>query len=182
MRQIRELLHRRLVAEGLVDPEREHVRLALHLPGDPSVLGVLERQTERECEREQHEERERQVRQQEAAPHGRGSRSRSRYPTPRTVSIQAGSPSLRRRLPMWTSSVFVGPYQCGSQTWSMMSCRLHTAPRVGGQEREQVELLRRERDLRTVERDASGAPVDDEREPLRPVLGDSGPCARPRVA
>ena len=53
---------------------------------------------------------------------------------------------------MWTSSVFVGPYQCGSQTSSRMS--LPAAHRAGvlGQQREQVELLRRERDLRAVER------------------------------
>ena len=83
---------------------------------------------------------------------------------------------------MWTSSVFVGPYQCGSQTRSMMSCRLHTAPGSAVEEREQVELLRRQRDLRAVERDAAGAAVDDERVACVRVLGDRLSRARPRAA
>ena len=54
--------------------------------------------------------------------------ARNRNPTPRTVSIQPGSPSFLRSDATCTSSVFVGPYQCGSQTFSSSSWRGRTAP------------------------------------------------------
>ena len=66
-----------------------------------------------------------EVAEEEPAAHGAG---RRRKPTPRTVSIQPGSPSLRRSEPTWTSIVFVWPYQFVSQTCASSCCRVTTAP------------------------------------------------------
>src|SRR5205085_12214700 len=51
-----------------------------------------------------------------------------RKPTPRTVSIQAESPSLRRSQPTWTSRVFVEPNQFSSHTRDIRSSRRTTWP------------------------------------------------------
>ena len=52
----------------------------------------------------------------------------SRNPTPRTASIQCGSPSFLRIAAMCASTVLVGPNQLTSHTFSRMSVRVHTAP------------------------------------------------------
>src|SRR4051794_36550165 len=77
------------------------------------VSAVDER--ERDLEHDEHRDDDRQVREEKATPHG----SRSLKPTVRTVSISVGSPSFLRNDATCTSSVLVGPYQCGSHTSSM---------------------------------------------------------------
>ena len=47
---------------------------------------------------------------------------------PQTVASGRASPTFLRSWPTWTSSVFVGPYQFGSQTSSMSSVRVTTRP------------------------------------------------------
>ena len=60
---------------------------------------------------------------------------------PRTVSISAGSPSLRRSAATWTSTVFDEPYQVVCQTSRRMRSRSTTRSGVAREQREQVELL-----------------------------------------
>ena len=72
----------------------------------------LQTQGHGKCERDHSDEQG--DRPDEPAPHGVP--SASRYPTPRTVSMRPGSPSLRRRDAMWTSRVLPVPTHTGSQT------------------------------------------------------------------
>src|SRR5581483_7465623 len=62
----------------------------------------------------------------------RSSFAAKRNPTPRTVvmylGLEGSSSSFFRSHEIWTSRVFVGPNQCGSQTSSMIRSRRTTSP------------------------------------------------------
>ena len=123
-------------------------------------LVAREGDPERDLEGQQDEERERQVAREQPTAHPGSPR---RKPTPRTVSIQPGSPSFRRSEATWTSIVFVGPYQCVSHTSSRSCWRRDDRAGVGGEDREQIELLRRQRDLAPSTLTRRAADVDLER-------------------
>ena len=89
-----------------------------------AALGALVLHAERHLEAEQDEQRDPEVAEQQPAGHG----TCSRKPTPRTVSIQPGSPSFRRSAATWTSIVFEEPYQLVCQTSASNRCRLTAAP------------------------------------------------------
>ena len=135
-----------------------------------AALGALVLHAERHLEAEQDEQRDPEVAEQQPARHG----TRSRKPTPRTVSIQPGSPSFRRSAATWTSIVFEEPYQLVCQTSASSRCRLTAAPGIARERREQLELLRRQLELAAVEGRAAGALVDLE------VADPHGPRARRR--
>ncbi|MFC5957604.1 hypothetical protein ACFP51_25010 [Streptomyces pratens] len=85
------------------------------------------------------------------------------------MTLQAGSPSLRRGIATRASSVPPGPKKCESPTVSRICRRLCAARGTGSlcEAGEQVELPERERDIVAVEADPAGAPVDLRRaEPL----------------
>ena len=88
-------------------------------PLRPRVLDA-----ERHLERDEHEQRDAEVAEKKAPGHA----ARRRKPTPRTVSIHPGSPSLRRSDATWTSIVFAEPYHVVSQTSSSRRRRLTAAP------------------------------------------------------
>src|SRR5207245_5868471 len=77
---------------------------------------------------EEHETGEQKVGEEEPAGHQPPLGEPSRKPTARTVSIQRGSPSFFRNEATWTSSVLLGPYQCESQTSSMIRVLGSAAP------------------------------------------------------
>ena len=133
-------------------------RVALHLrrQARPLVAGVDE--PERHLEHREDDDREREVAEEQAPRH-----ARSRNPTPRTVSISVGSPSFLRSEATWTSTVFDEPYQVVSQTSRRIRCRSTTTPGLGGEQREQVELLQRQLQLAAVERRPARRDVDLER-------------------
>ena len=89
-----------------------------------AALGALVLHAERHLEAEQDEQRDPEVAEQQPPGHG----TCSRKPTPRTVSIQPGSPSFRRSAATWTSIVFEEPYQLVCQTSASSRCRLTAAP------------------------------------------------------
>ena len=108
--------------------DRERERVVLEVARQPALDRVRVRHPERDLEHEQDERGDREVADEQPPLHRRGparhsARARSRNPTPRTVSIQPGSPSFLRSDATCTSSVFVGPYQCGSHTFSSSSWR-----------------------------------------------------------
>ncbi len=111
--------------QGVLRERGDRDRVPLDLPGEVAALVPAVGDPERHLEHEQDQQREPDVGQEQATAHGAG---RRRKPTPRTVSIQPGSPSLRRSEPTWTSIVFVCPYQSVSQTWWSSCCRVTTAP------------------------------------------------------
>ncbi len=95
---------------------------------------------------------------------------RRRKPTPRTASIQPGSPSFLRSAATCTSIVFGEPYQRVSHTSSKIRLRLSAAPGSEAKQGKEVELTRRERERLPVERGTTRAPVDLEpAHPQRPV-------------
>ena len=98
------------------------------LATEVAPLAALVLHAERHLEREQHEQRDAEVAEQQPAVTAARHAGRSRKPTPRTVSIQAGSPSLRRSAATWTSIVFVEPNQVVCQTSSSSCRRLTAAP------------------------------------------------------
>ena len=127
---------------------------------------------ERHGQREQHRDDQVGEGQDESAANLRGLSLDRRYvasvarrpaaprtgsPTPRTVAMYRGSDGsssiFLRSHEMWTSSVFVGPNQCGSQTSSMIASRRTTSPAFAINMCEQVELLRGELDALAVLRD-----------------------------
>ena len=85
---------------------------------------------------------------------------------PRTVSIQDGSPSFLRSDATWTSIVFALPYQVVCHTSWRISARGDDRAGLAGEQREQVELLRRQLELATVELSPAAADVELER-PVR---------------
>ena len=85
---------------------------------------------------------------------------RRRKPTPRTVSIQPASPSLRRSAATCTSIVFVEPYQLVSQTSSSRLRRDYRRAGIASEHGEQVELLRRQVELAAAEPHAPRARID----------------------
>ena len=133
-------------------------------------------QGERNLQHGEQEDRQRQVAREEP-PQG-SSGAASRKPTPRTVSIQPGSPSFLRRDATCTSIVFVGPYQCVSQTSSSRRWRVSDGARVGREEGEDVELLERQRQLAPVERRPAAAWSTRRTDSRRAALV----CAAPRAA
>ena len=110
--------------DGVLGVGREHRRVVLDLRRQVAALGALVLHAERHLEATQDEQRDPEVAEQQPPGHG----TRSRKPTPRTVSIQPGSPSLRRSAATWTSIVFEEPYQLVCQTSSSSRCRLTAAP------------------------------------------------------
>ena len=116
----RVLLHvgGRAPLEPVLGERRDAVRIVLDRGFEAVAFAALERQRKRHLQDEEHECGDRQVAEEEPSGHRGGQR---RKPTPRTVSIQAGSPSFLRNAAMCTSSVFVGPYQRVSHTDSRMS-------------------------------------------------------------
>src|SRR6185436_7769691 len=111
----------------------DQVGLAVRLRADLGIHPLRQVQRERHLERDDDEDedvRERDY-QSRAEAHS-SSAAAKRKPTPRTVWMKRGfcesSPSLRRRLETWTSSVLVEPNQLVSQTSSMRRSREITAP------------------------------------------------------
>ena len=96
----------------------------LDLRHEVAPLGARVLDAERHLERDEHEQRDAEVAEEQPPGHA----ARRRKPTPRTVSIQPGSPSLRRSAATWTSIVFAEPYQVVSQTSSSRRRRLTAAP------------------------------------------------------
>ena len=121
-----------------------------------AALGALVLQAERHLEAEQDEQRHPEVAEQEPPGHG----TRSRKPTPRTVSIQPGSPSFRRSAATWTSIVFEEPYQLVCQTSASKPLPAHGRAGIARERGEQLELLRRQLELAAVEACAACALVD----------------------
>ena len=126
----------------------ERERVVLHRARQPPALGLRVREAQRDLEHEQHEDRDRQVAEEETPAHVTTLSSAvrtSRNPTPRTVSIHAGSPSflrsagdvdverLGRPVPVRVPDLFED-----------VRAREDGAGFLG-EEREQVELLRGER-------------------------------------
>ncbi len=88
-------------------------------------------QAEEQRDGQGHEHRDHQVAEgQDEAASDLHEGAANRKPTPRTVVMNSGSDgrssSFLRSHEMWTSSVLVGPNQCGSQTSSMISSRRTT--------------------------------------------------------
>ena len=115
---------RHAVLEVVLRERRERERVDLDPALEIIPLGAPVRDAERDLERREHCDRECEVREEQLASHG-GCRRR---PTPRTVSIHAGSPSLRRSDATWTSIVFVPPYHVLPQTSSKICCFDTTVP------------------------------------------------------
>src|SRR5581483_2762169 len=109
---------------GVLGERGERRRVVRDLRGQVAALGALVLHAERQLEAEQDEQRHTEVAEQQPAGHG----TRSRKPTPRTVSIQAGSPSFLRNEATWTSIVFAEPYQLVCQTSARRRRRLTAAP------------------------------------------------------
>ena len=103
----------------------EDHRVTLDSRFEGTALGARVGEPQRDHQNREHEDRQGEVAEKELAAHGAG---RSRNPTPRTVSIQLGSPSFLRSDATCTSSVFVVPIQCISQTSSRMRRRVKTLP------------------------------------------------------
>ena len=79
---------------------------------------------------------------------------------PRTVSIQPGSPSLRRSAATWTSIVFEEPLQLVPQTSCEQTATADRGAGVAGERSQQLELLRRQIELVPVRERAPRALVD----------------------
>ena len=100
-------------APSATERERDRVALDLRREVAPLVAGVRRRRAAPRARRG------RRARARGSSSSSRRvMRARSRKPTPRTVSIQPGSPSFLRSAATWTSIVFDEPYQVVSQTSS----------------------------------------------------------------
>ena len=117
--------HGRSLLECVLDEGGERDGVALDLAGEVLPFAVRVGDRERDLEQREHEHGDGEVGREEPASHGCGA---SRRPTPRTVSIQRGSPSFFRSEATWTSIVFVGPNHSVFQTSRSMWSRLTTAP------------------------------------------------------
>src|SRR6266542_2374383 len=115
----------RPVFEGAFGKRGEGVGVALDLGGQVLALAAGVRDPEWDLEQREHGKHEREIREKQPSGHGR---ARRRSPTPRTVSIQPGSPSLRRSEATCTSTVFVGPNQSVFHTWRRIRSRGTTTP------------------------------------------------------
>ena len=123
------------VVEPALGARGEQLRLVLGLALDLCIHPPRQVQRERHLQRHDHEHEHVREREQQSRPQAHGASSSAaakRKPTPRTVWMKRGSaessPSLRRRLDTWTSSVFVEPNQLVSQTSSMRRSRVMTVP------------------------------------------------------
>ena len=155
MSELREVLAARKLRD-LAREDSESRRVALQSGIERIVLmtGVHERK--RNLEDEEDCEDEREVGEDHASPHS----SRNLKPTLRTVSIRPGSPSFLRSEATWTSSVRGRPIPMRVPDLVHDLLSAHDGPRVLPEEREQVELLRAERNLNFVDRDSSSTTVD----------------------
>ena len=145
--------------------------LDLRLEGTAFRTTILD--PERHFEHDQHEERQPEVPEKQPAGHA----ERSRNPTPRTVSIQPGSPSLRRRPATWTSIVFDEPLQARLPDLLEQAAAAQRGAGIAGERCEQLELLRRQVELDLVEKRAPRALVD--LEVADPQRGGDTFAARP---
>ena len=141
----------------------------------PALLGGVQ-DAERDLEQQQDDERQRDVAEEQPSPHGRRLRppgpragTRRRAPSRSSVDRRAScAPTPRGRRASWSARTSAGPRPARGS-----SCGEDHA-RLLGEQREQVELLGREVELRAREGDAVGPDVDDERRRARVAR-----CRRP---
>ena len=88
---------------AVLQERRKRESVPLDIARELTALSARELDAQRDREREQDNQRERDVGGDQAPRHV----ARKRKPTPRTVWIQPGSPSLRRSEATWTSMVLV---------------------------------------------------------------------------
>src|SRR5580765_8282341 len=112
-----------VVPEHVFRERSDRPGIPLEPTRDVTALVACVGDAQRHLQRDEDDDREREIAEEKPAAHG----SCNRKPTPRTASIQAGSPSLRRSDAMCTSIVFVWPYHVTPQIRSSSSLRVTTA-------------------------------------------------------
>ena len=135
---------------------REHGRIVRDVGRQVATLGALVLHAERHLEAEQDEQRHPEIAEQQPPRHG----TRSRKPTPRTVSIQPGSPELPPQRGDVDVDRLRGAVPARLPDLGQQPLPADGGARIARERGQQLELLGRQLELAAAQGRAPGALVD----------------------